>query len=214
MSALDRSSREWLTIGEASDLVGVSVATLRRWSNAGEVSAHTTPGGHRRFDRSAVLGLLPASRVSRVGGRTADPLPDQDMVARIVRAYRRANRGVALAPLDRIPAVNAPPYRDAGRQMIASLVVALARPGDGADQLSQARAGAGACGRLAFGDGLSLQEALALFVRFRVPFLHELGASARRRGLDAAATTAMLERASAAIDGLLPAVIAGYQSAG
>jgi len=35
----------------------------------------------------------------------------------------------------------------------------------------------------------------------------------RRRGLDASATTAVLERASEAVDRLLPAVISGFESA-
>ncbi len=49
---------EWLTLHEACSLVGVSPATLRRWSNNGDVSTFTTPGGHRRFAKSAILGLL------------------------------------------------------------------------------------------------------------------------------------------------------------
>jgi glutamyl-tRNA reductase len=52
---------EWLTVREACELIGVSPATLRRWSDNGEVTTFTTPGGHRRFARSAILGLLPAS---------------------------------------------------------------------------------------------------------------------------------------------------------
>jgi glutamyl-tRNA reductase len=50
---------KWLTLGEACALVGVSPATLRRWSDNGDIRAFTTPGGHRRFARSAILELLP-----------------------------------------------------------------------------------------------------------------------------------------------------------
>ncbi len=53
-------AKEWLTLHEACSLVGVSPATLRRWSKNGDISTFTTPGGHRRFARSAILGLLPA----------------------------------------------------------------------------------------------------------------------------------------------------------
>ena len=52
---------QWLTVRDACELVGVSPATLRRWSDNGEITTFTTPGGHRRFARSAILGLLPAS---------------------------------------------------------------------------------------------------------------------------------------------------------
>lgn len=63
---------EWLTLGEACALVGVSPATLRRWSDKGDVRAFTTPGGHRRFARSAILGLLPAP----AGASSAPPAAD------------------------------------------------------------------------------------------------------------------------------------------
>jgi glutamyl-tRNA reductase len=51
---------EWLTLSEACELIGVSPATLRRWSDNGDIRTFTTPGGHRRFARSAIVGLLPA----------------------------------------------------------------------------------------------------------------------------------------------------------
>jgi glutamyl-tRNA reductase len=52
---------EWLTVREACELIGVSPATLRRWSDNGEITTFTTPGGHRRIARSAILDLLPDS---------------------------------------------------------------------------------------------------------------------------------------------------------
>jgi glutamyl-tRNA reductase len=52
---------EWLTVREACELIGVSPATLRRWSDDGHIAAFTTPGGHRRFTRSTILDLLPTS---------------------------------------------------------------------------------------------------------------------------------------------------------
>src|SRR5450759_3453083 len=44
---------------EASALLGVSTATLRRWAADGRVATFTTPGGHRRIRRSAVEALFP-----------------------------------------------------------------------------------------------------------------------------------------------------------
>ena len=37
-------------IGEAAEVLGVSVATLRRWDAEGRLIAEHTPGGHRRYD--------------------------------------------------------------------------------------------------------------------------------------------------------------------
>jgi excisionase family DNA binding protein len=52
--------KEWLSVHEACELLGVVPATLRRWSTAGRVPSFTTPGGHRRFSRLEILSLLPS----------------------------------------------------------------------------------------------------------------------------------------------------------
>jgi phage gp36-like protein len=52
-----------------------------------------------------------------------------------------------------------------------------------------------------------------LFLRFRRPFLAELGALARRREFDAGATSTLMTDANAALDGLLLATLRGWESA-
>ncbi len=47
-----------VSIGMAAAMLGVSVATLRRWENAGRfVPKFRTPGGHRRYDTAAVVAF-------------------------------------------------------------------------------------------------------------------------------------------------------------
>jgi len=56
---------EWLTVGEAASLVGVSNDTLKRWEKAGKVAeAKRTPTGHRRFRRGDVEQLLTSTGAS------------------------------------------------------------------------------------------------------------------------------------------------------
>lgn len=50
MTKVDGGSKQWLTLGEASQLLGVHPTTLREWVDAGMIPAFRTPGGHRRFD--------------------------------------------------------------------------------------------------------------------------------------------------------------------
>ena len=55
LSTLTSSARSpWLSLGEASRLLGVTPATLRRWADHGDVAAFVTPGGHRRFPRTVI----------------------------------------------------------------------------------------------------------------------------------------------------------------
>ena len=42
---------QFLNVGEAAAYVGVSAASLRKWSNQGFVPVYRTPGGQRRFVR-------------------------------------------------------------------------------------------------------------------------------------------------------------------
>src|SRR5215211_7219104 len=88
------ASPDWLTLSEASTLLGVSPATVRRWSDAGRLRTFTTPGGHRRFSRSAIHGLLPSDRTKRPSIAKAGLTP-----SRIARSYRRASRdGITKLP--------------------------------------------------------------------------------------------------------------------
>lgn len=56
-----------LTSTEAARLLGVSAATIKRWSDEGVITTVRTPGGHRRFRRSDVS--IAAERLfTRTGG--------------------------------------------------------------------------------------------------------------------------------------------------
>lgn len=46
------------TSSEAADYLGVSLATIRRWADAGHISCYRTPGSQRRFSRSQLDEFL------------------------------------------------------------------------------------------------------------------------------------------------------------
>ncbi len=112
---------EWLTLHEACSLIGVSPATLRRWSNNGDISTFTTPGGHRRYARSAILALLPAPRA--VSPATPPAAPS---AASSAAADPRAGTG---APLSSLLALVAQARRvsTAAREAFATELDALER---------------------------------------------------------------------------------------
>lgn len=47
-----------LTIGQAAELLNVTVKTLRQWDKEGKIKAYRTPNNHRRFRESDVLSLI------------------------------------------------------------------------------------------------------------------------------------------------------------
>jgi excisionase family DNA binding protein len=46
----DDGHKKLMTIGQASEYLGVSVDTLRRWEKKGRIEAYRSPGGHRHYD--------------------------------------------------------------------------------------------------------------------------------------------------------------------
>ncbi len=49
---------ELLRPREVAEILGVRPATIARWARAGRLTSLLTPGGHRRYTRSSVTGLL------------------------------------------------------------------------------------------------------------------------------------------------------------
>ena len=46
------------TSSQAAQYLGVSLATIRRWTDAGHIACYRTPGGQRRFSREQLDGFI------------------------------------------------------------------------------------------------------------------------------------------------------------
>ncbi len=57
----------WLTLGQASKVLGVDASTLRGWTDAGRVRAYRTPGGHRRYRQDDLAAFLRGHQQERAG---------------------------------------------------------------------------------------------------------------------------------------------------
>lgn len=51
-----------LNVGQAAEYVGVSAASLRKWSNEGLVTVYRTPGGQRRYSRDDLDHFMSSMR--------------------------------------------------------------------------------------------------------------------------------------------------------
>jgi excisionase family DNA binding protein len=202
---------EWLTVQDACSLLGVSPATLRRWSAAGDVQAFTTPGGHRRFARSTILGLLPDA------GRGRPTLGELGVTPeRMTRAYRRnmrqATRGVGW--IARLDDKGLATLRLHGRRIAGALLVAIdaTSPSHRDRARDEALSAAAAYGRLAAAAGGEVADTVEAFFRFRSIFVDELAQVARRQGLDTGESTRLVLDAVALADRLLPALLSGLEA--
>jgi excisionase family DNA binding protein len=204
----------WLSLGQASRLLGITPATLRRWADQGEVATFVTPGGHRRFPRSVIEGMVPHVRSRRptLAGLGASP-------ERMALAYRRARpveRGGNPHWLAGLSEVDRAEFRERGRRLLG-IVLEHLDAGDRAlagELLDKASGAAAEYGALSRALGASLTETLELFLRFRASFVGELAGVARRRRLDTREATALLVAAEAAMDRLLVALMKGFEGGG
>ena len=206
------TNQDWISLSEASRVLGVSPATLRRWSDAGRLRVFTTPGGHRRFSRSSLERLLPADRSRRpsigAGGVTA---------TRIERAYRHVRREVGpdLPWVLTLSDDQRRLFRERGQAMAESLLQYLdaAQPETAQHHFAEAMAAAEDHGAVAAGLGLSLSQTVETFLRLRAPFHQELAVAARRRGFDTPEMSDLLGAAERAMDQLLVATMDGHRRA-
>jgi DNA-binding transcriptional MerR regulator len=204
------SAERWLSLGPASRLVGVDPDTLRRWADDGRVDVFVTPGRHRRFDRRVLERLASSGRETRsLASLGANP-------ERLTRAYRRsyaddvpARHAAAEAAGDRER------YRQDGRRLVAALIAHLDadRRDDVARGKTEAEATAlvDAFARRIRTAGLSLSDAIALFVAGRRPFQAELARLGRRRTLNSARLAELYADAAELLDRLLLRLVETYQ---
>ena len=52
------SNRLGLSTSQAARALGVSLSTIRRWSDSGALRSYRTPGGQRRFSREQIDTFL------------------------------------------------------------------------------------------------------------------------------------------------------------
>lgn len=63
------------TSSQAARYLGVSLATIRRWTDAGYLTGYRTPGGQRRFSREQLDGFIASLR--RTDGTAAAKAGDE-----------------------------------------------------------------------------------------------------------------------------------------
>jgi excisionase family DNA binding protein len=81
MTTSTNATAKLLNVGEAADYLGVSAASLRKWSNDGLVATYRTPGGQRRYSRDDLDTFIDSMR---------EPSPVDHAVPRLGRGVNSA----------------------------------------------------------------------------------------------------------------------------
>ena len=81
------ASRLGLTASQAARHLGVSISTVRRWSDAGHLQGYRTPGGQRRFSVEQLDAFLDSLR-PRVGLTPAHDASTASFIRRSMSSSR------------------------------------------------------------------------------------------------------------------------------
>jgi excisionase family DNA binding protein len=62
------ANQRFLNVSDAAHFLGVSAASLRKWSDQGIVQVYRTPGGQRRYSPEDLEKFLASMRQPALGG--------------------------------------------------------------------------------------------------------------------------------------------------
>jgi excisionase family DNA binding protein len=202
----------WISLQEASAILGVATSTLRRWGDSGQVPMTRTLGGHRRFARDAVeklshsrgaapaVGHRPAQIVPNAGGNRASWGVDEREMARQEWHTRLATK------------THTDHMRGLGQRLLGMLIQYVNRREDDRRFLEEAHAVGATYGREAHEASVDLHDTVEAFLFFRNAFSEmamPIPGIAQPTDLDEA--VALQKRLNRFMDATLLGLIGGYQ---
>jgi excisionase family DNA binding protein len=203
----DPALDDWLTLQDASEMLGVATSTLRRWGDAGRVLMKRTLGGHRRFARDEIARLAgrPAAHAELIPAPPSHPSPhpwgiDSHEMARQEWHARLAGRPGA----DRM--------RGLGQRLLGLLIQYINRREDDSRFLKEARAVGSSYGSEAHQTQASMHDTVEAFLFFRSSFSElAMPLPGIAQPTDLAEAAALQARLNRFMDAILLGVIAGYE---
>jgi excisionase family DNA binding protein len=197
--------QRWLTLGEASDVIGVHQATLRAWADSGEIPVFRTPGGHRRFRLADLRSFLQ----SRASHPPVQAVMDQ-MMEYALTQVRQELAQMPQSWRDEIDTGTLESNRERGRRLFALALNFVMRPEQREHILLDGQQLGREYGMEAAHHRVSLAETGRAVQFFRRQLLESV-----RRGGELDAGDLEIRRVIAQfLDEILYAVLEGYELAG
>lgn len=197
---------EWISLHEASALLGIAASTLRRWGDSGRLPMKRTLGGHRRFLRGAIEQLSRPRQVQPVAPhRSAAASPGWGFDTRALARQDWHTRLATRADADRM--------RGLGQRLLGLLIQYINRREEDGRFLSEARAIGANYGGEAREAGVSIHDTVEAFLFFRGSFSRlamPVPGIAQPHDLAEAAT--LQTRIGTFMDAVLLGAIDGYES--
>lgn len=164
MSGEEVLKSQWLTLGAASRLLGVSESTIRRWADSGEVRSFRTAGGHRRVAADDVRAIV--ERTTGRSGQGAERIGTLAL-ARVRRRLARTRGTPLMAHLQALDEQSRERLRLLGRQLVDLFARVIATEARHERYAEDARAIGREYGRVLIQAGVGIGTAVSIFNRLR-----------------------------------------------
>lgn len=198
----------WLTLKEASELLGIHFTTLRTWADRGEIAVFRTPGGHRRFSLADLRRFL-EDRAGKAVMSDSDAFVNE-LVGR-VREEMERSPGEHMAWRYQLDESASDVRSRRGRELFGLAVAFVLKPQQRARILADGRRLGDEYGREAAAGRVSLRDTGRAVQFFRSQLIGFLHSGATADGLDAD-DVRVQQLVDQFIDEVLCAVLGGYEA--
>ena len=201
------TSADWLSIRQASRLLGAHIGTVRGWTDAGLLPSYRTPGGHRRFSRVDLEKFLAQQRQSS----KAKTNPTE-------RALTRVREELHASPSsDWLTGARARPdeqeharQREFGQRLLACVVEFAEEPTARERLLDDGQRIAREYGRALMESGISAGSAARATIHFRQLILKSVLDSQLGSRTGDEEDARLFQRVSSFLDEILLAIVEAY----
>lgn len=163
------NGKEWLSLTEASQLLGVHQTTVRRWADSGHLPCFRTPGGHRRFRISDLTAWMAGEQTTALVPQTEALVQNAVRFTLQEMVERHVSSEVWYLAFDQEDERQR--MRDSGRRLLGLAIQYMGRTGNREIVVEEGRRIGEFYGQQCVQHGISLVDTMRAFFFFRESLL-------------------------------------------
>lgn len=202
------AGKPFLGMSKASQLLGISETTLRRWTDEGRIRVFITPGGHRRYSADELRQFMQARRAVHGTASVASHLED---TVPVHRTTARADIGSILSISQR-PKEAQEHLARSGRELLDLVIRYIMHPTKREETMQLVRMVGEEHGRTLAGLGLPLVDSLEAFIKHRNLLVEAAAQFAKKRYVPSDRAVATVPMVARILDEALVSLVAAHQS--
>jgi excisionase family DNA binding protein len=200
--------KPFLGVSKASELLGISETTLRRWTDEGRIRVFVTPGGHRRYSANELRQFMQARRAVQGMSSIASHLED---TAPIHRSTAQIDICAAL-PNAHLPKESQERLARCGRQLLNLVIQYMIHPTKREEAMHLVRQVGQEHGRTLASMGFPLVDSVEAFTKHRNLLVEAAVKFARKGHVPSERAVSAVPLVTRVLDEALISLVAAHQS--